>query len=113
MFGNFKTSLLNQTPLQMLFGQLQVDSNSSLKEGTDRTQPDMVIKDANDQPLVDIMPRLENISRLSSIPRLTKIKEDEKNQRAGSRPKDNKRVDPKNLNFSVDGLFNYFRGAGN
>jgi hypothetical protein len=109
----------------MLFGQLQVDSNSLLKEDGEKNQPDLVIKDANDQPLIDILPRLESINRLSTIPRLTKIKvatvkvtlftsyfqEDEKNQRAGSQPKDgSKRVDPKNLNFSVDGLFNYFRG---
>ena len=97
----------------MLFGQLQTDFGSSNKETADKSQPDMVIKDANDQPLVDIMPRLENISRLSTIPRLAKMKEDEKSQRAGSQPKDNKRVDPKNLNFSVDGLFSYFmQGKG-
>jgi hypothetical protein len=56
----------------MLFGQLQVDSNSLLKEEADKA--DIVIKDANDQPLVDILPRLENINRLSTIPRLNKIK---------------------------------------
>lgn len=56
----------------MLFGQLQVDSNALLKEEADK--PEVVVKDVNDQPLVDTMPRLENINRLPTIARLTKIK---------------------------------------
>ncbi|KAI6171503.1 Conserved oligomeric Golgi complex subunit 1 [Aphelenchoides bicaudatus] len=92
----------------MLFGQLQVDSNALFKDDADKGQPELVIKDINDQPLIDILPKLENINRLSTIPRLTKIKEADKNQRGGSQPKDGKKVDPKNLNFSVDGFINYF-----
>lgn len=54
----------------MLFGQLQVDGNVQTKD----TEQEVVARDAYDQPLVDIMPRLENIPRLTTIPRLTKIK---------------------------------------
>jgi hypothetical protein len=54
----------------MLFGQLQVDGNTQTKD----SEQESVARDGNDQPLVDIMPRLENIPRLTFIPRLTKIK---------------------------------------
>jgi hypothetical protein len=49
----------------MLFGQLQVDPQISMKNNE---------KNMEDQPLIDIMPRLEGVSRLCTIPRLTKIK---------------------------------------
>ncbi|CAD5205901.1 unnamed protein product [Bursaphelenchus okinawaensis] len=82
----------------MLFGQLQTDPPTG----------SISSKDASQQSVIDVLPRIEGAQRIPAIPRLSKIKEEEKKAKLKAKQAaEAKRQNPEK-NINLGGIFDYF-----
>ncbi|CAD5208644.1 unnamed protein product [Bursaphelenchus xylophilus] len=82
----------------MLFGQLQTDPPTGSISSKDPTQ----------QSVVDVLPRIDGTLRIPAIPRLSKIKEEEKKAKLKAKQAAEAKRQNAEKNINLGGFFDYF-----